>query len=86
MEIYQYKRVRRAALRVGVKLRGYAKYKNGEPKPAYSGRGMFGRETLALIVYRHDIGDFEEIIKKKLGRDVFADLRIDNLGLDYIIY
>lgn len=46
---------------------------------AYSGRGMYGRETQAVV-----IGDAFD--KKVIERKVNREFSLDNLGLKYIIY
>ena len=49
---------------------------------SYSGRGMFGRTTAALIV--EDMGVVTTTMKF-LGMDP-DELRRDNMGFDYVIY
>ena len=53
-----------------------------EGKQEYSGRGMFGRTTYAVVCSRDSLSDLEEFIDEHMS---FSP-RIDNLGLDYIVY
>ena len=60
----------------------------------YSGRGMFGRTTTAIVI--PEINTFVSDIlfcAKELGRmdedcllDNFSQIRFDNLGMEYIVY
>ena len=47
----------------------------------YSGRGMFGEKTCGVVGNRYDLEDACLDAKVK-----FNDLRLDNMGLDHIIY
>lgn len=49
-----------------------------EIREGYSGRGMYGKETIAIVVPSSDDVDF---LKKK-----YRGLKVDNMGMSYIVY
>lgn len=47
----------------------------------YSGRGMYGSTTMGIVVGRYDLEDVESFLKEE-----GISYRLDNMGLDYILY
>lgn len=58
---------------------------NAKPYDGYSGRGMFGERTSALVVDdQYAQGVLEALYKTRTDKKL--TLRIDDLGRDYIVY
>jgi len=52
-----------------------------EYEGSYSGRGMYGKTTEAIVVNRYSLDDLTTALK---ADDI--NPRVDNLGLSYILY
>ena len=58
-------------------------YADYELMEDYSGRGMFGKTTTAIVVpSRDDVG----YLKKKLENEKDIELSSDNYAMDYLVY
>lgn len=53
-----------------------------EGKESYSGRGMFGKQTVAVVVKAGIMGSIRDLVKATAGEDI----RWDSLGHDSVVY
>jgi hypothetical protein len=55
----------------------------------YSGRGMYGNETTAIVTSVRDLRPAWEAVCRdhpELTPDVYDNIRSDNMGMDYVWY